>query len=77
MILFGYTKPKMIVAEKGKHIRARDDVYVPKYIDEDGNLIEEHIPYYSTTLFPPDIITEEKMHEWYIEEDIRLEGGKY
>ena len=28
MILFSYTKPKMIVADEGKHIRDKKDVYV-------------------------------------------------
>lgn len=70
MYLFDYTKPRMIVAEKGKHIRARNDVYVPEHTDENGNLIEEHKPYYTTTIFPPDIIDEQEMHKLYVEEEI-------
>lgn len=65
MIFFSYTKPKMIVAEEGKHIREKNDVY---YKNEE----EEHIPYYSTTIFVPDTFTEEQMRELYIEE-----GGDY
>ena len=53
MLFFNYTTPKMIVAEQGKHIRAINDVYVPEHKDEEGNLIPEHIPYYSTTIFVP------------------------
>ena len=70
MILFDYTKPKMIVADKGKHIRSIDDVYVAEYVDEEGNIIPEHFPHYSTTIFVPDNFTEEQMNELYVEEDI-------
>lgn len=73
MVFYDYTHPKMIVAEKGKHIRARNDVYVAEHYDENGNIVPEHIPYYTTTIFVPDIYTEEKVNEDYIEEDITLE----
>lgn len=63
MQLFDYTKPKMIVADEGKHIRSKDDVY---YKNEE----EEHMPYYSTTIFVPDTFTEEQMNELYVEEAI-------
>ncbi len=63
MKYFGYTIPKMIVADEGKHIRSKDDVY---YKNEE----EEHFPHYSTTIFVPDSFTEEQMTELYIEEDI-------
>lgn len=65
MQLFSYTKPKMIVADEGKHIRSVDDVY---YKNEETG--EEHFPYYSTTIFVPDSFTEEQMNELYVEEDI-------
>lgn len=68
MILFDYTQPKMIVAEKGKHIRQINDIYKEAYIDEQGNEVPEHIPYYSTTIFVPDSFTEEQMNELYVEE---------
>ena len=70
MILFNYTKPKMIVADEGKHIRDKQDVYIPEHKDEEGNLIPEHFPHYSTTIFVPDNFTEEQMNELYIEETI-------
>ena len=70
MTLFDYTKPKMIVADKNKHIREISDVYVPGYIDDNGNTIPEHIPYYATTIFVPDSFTESQMYELYVEEDI-------
>jgi hypothetical protein len=51
----------MIVADEGKHIREKNDVY---YKNEE----EEHFPYYSTTVFVPDTFTEEQMNELYVEE---------
>lgn len=70
MILFDYTKPKMIVADKGKQIRNKNDVYVAEHIDEEGNIVPEYFPYYSTTVFVPDSFTEKDMYEQYVEEDI-------
>lgn len=70
MILFDYTKPKMIVAEKGKHIRSVNDVYTEEYVDEEGNVVPEGYPHYATTIFVPDTFTEEQMNELYVEEDI-------
>ena len=61
MQLFDYTMPPMIVADKGKHIRSKDDVYYK-------NGEEEHFPYYATTIFVPDTFTEEQMNELYVEE---------
>lgn len=68
MKLFSYTRPKMIVADEGKQIREIDDVYIAEYVDEEGNIVPEHFPYYSTTIFVPDSFTEEQMNELYIEE---------
>ena len=70
MKYFSYTKPKMIVAEEGKQIRAVNDVYVAEHTDEEGNLVEEHFPYYTTVIFVPDSFTEEQMNEEYVEENI-------
>lgn len=69
MQYFSYTKPKMIVADKGKQIRDKNDIYVAEHTDKEGNIIPEHIPYYSTTIFVPDSFTEEQMNELYIEEN--------
>lgn len=70
MQLFSYTKPKMIVADRGKSIRAKNDIYKEAVKDEEGNIIEvEHQPYYSTTIFVPDTFTEEDMYDLYVEED--------
>ena len=70
MKLFSYTKPKMIVADERKHIRDKQDVYVPEHKDEEGNIVPEHFPHYSTTIFVPDDFTEEQMNELYVEETI-------
>lgn len=39
-------------------------------IDENGDIVPEHFPYYSTTIFVPDSFTEEQMNELYVEEPI-------
>ena len=71
MQLFSYTKPNMIVADKGKQIRSKDDVYVAEHTDEEGNVVPEHFPYYATTIFVPNGFTEEQMNELYIEEEVK------
>ena len=70
MFLLKHTKPKMIVSEEGKHIRGVNDVYVPEHTDEEGNVVEEHFPYYTTVIFVPESYTEAQMNEDYIEETI-------
>lgn len=71
MKLFDYTKPKIIVADKGKKIRDKNDIYTEEYIDENGNQVEEHFPYYTTIIFPgAQIETLEQAEEIYVEEDI-------
>lgn len=67
MELFTYTKPKMIVASRGKRIRDKNDI---EHIDENGNFIK---PYYSTTIFVPDNFTEQMMNELYVEEELPSE----
>jgi nanoRNase/pAp phosphatase (c-di-AMP/oligoRNAs hydrolase) len=63
--------PKRIVAVEGKYVRSKNDVYVPKHYDEQGNIVEEHIPYYTDTVYVPDSFTEEQMNEIYVEEEIK------
>jgi hypothetical protein len=70
MVLIKHIKPVMVIADEGKHIRSVNDVYVAEYTDENGNVIPEHFPHYSTVLFVPDLFTEEQMNELYVEEDI-------
>lgn len=68
MTLFDYTKPKMIVADKGKKIRAKNDLGIEAYTDENGIKVPEQKPYYATTIFVPDNFTEEDMNNQYIED---------
>lgn len=70
MQLINWTKPKMIISDQGKHIRDKQDVYVPEHYDEEGNLIPEKTPYYFTIIFVPDDFTKEQMNELYVEETI-------
>lgn len=72
MQLISYTKPRVLIADEGKHMRDKNDIYTPAKYDEDGKLIEEeHFPYYSTLIFPAEQLdTLEKCEEIYIEEEI-------
>lgn len=69
MMIITHTPSVMLVADKGKILRAKNDVYVPEYIDENGNRIDEHIPYRTSVVFLSSIITEEEARNLYIEED--------
>ena len=70
MQLINWAKPKMIISDEGKQIRDKQDVYIPEHKDKDGNIVPEHFPNYSTTIFVPDDFTEEQMNELYVEEVI-------
>lgn len=70
MQLINWAKPKMIISNEGKYIRDKQDIYVPEHKDEEGNLIPEHFPHYSTTIFVPDDFTIEMMNDLYVEETI-------
>ena len=65
MKLITYTNPKMIIADEGKKIRAKDDTW---YIEDETGV--EHSPKYSTVIFVPKSFTEAQMNAFYIEEDI-------
>lgn len=69
MKLLSYTNPAMIIAEEGKQIRDKNDVYKEAYIDDQGHNIDEHFPHYSTVIFVPNNFTENEMKELYIEEN--------
>lgn len=71
MKLINYTTPRILIADEGKHFRNVDDTYKEAYIDENGNEIEEHFPYYMTMCFPGvQIQTLEQAEELYVEEDM-------
>ena len=74
MELITRTKPNLLIADEGKNIRSRNDIYIPAKYDEQGNLIEEEkIPYYSTLIFLADNIDTSKINELYVEEEIEKE----
>lgn len=75
MIYMGYTKPKLLIADEGKQIRDKNDVYVPEKKDEEGNIIElAHFPYYSSVIFLGEQINSlEECKEIYVEEEIEKE----
>lgn len=71
MQLITHTNPKLLIADEGKYIRSKNDVYEQEYTDAYGNVVPEHIPYYSTVIFPGiQIDTLEKAMEIYVEENI-------
>lgn len=70
MKLITDTKPHKILAEEGMQIRSKNDEYIPEHYDEEGHLVPEHIPYYSTLIYVPDSMTEEMMNDIYVEEEI-------
>ncbi len=65
-----YTKPKLLIADEGKMLRAINDVYEAEHTDEQGNLISEHKPYYSSIIFLGDQINSlEECEKLYVEEE--------
>lgn len=71
MRLITHTQPRILIADEGKKIRSKNDVYEEEHTDEDGNVIPEHFPHYATVIFPAkQIDTLEKAMEIYIEEEI-------
>lgn len=71
MKLINYTNPRLLIADEGKHIRRKDDVYISEHKDkENEEIIPEHNPYYATVIFPAiELNTIEKCEEVYVEED--------
>ena len=71
MQFFDYSKPKLLIADKGKMLRSKNDIYVPAKYDEQGNIIEpEHLPYYASVIFLGEQInTLEQCKELYVEEE--------
>jgi len=61
-------KMKKLIADEGKQIRSINDVYKEAYIDEEGNEVEEHFPYYTTLIYLPKSIPNEDIEKMYIEE---------
>lgn len=55
-----YGKKKILIADENKHIRDIND--------------DDEIPYYATIIFLADNFDDSKLHELYIEEEIK--GGE-
>lgn len=73
MEIIKHTKPRLLIADENKHIRDVNDVYRKEYIDEAGNIIEEHKPYYSTVIFLADQIqTLEEAKKLFVEEEMEV-----
>lgn len=71
MQYIGYSKPKLLIADEGKKIRAKNDVYEAEHLDDIGNVIPVHEPYYATVIFLGDQISSlNECQEIYVEEDI-------
>ncbi len=66
-----HTTPAMVIAEKGKKLRDKNDEYKEAYTDEEGYEVPEHFPHYSTVVFIPNSLTEEQVKELYVEEEIK------
>lgn len=74
MQLIKHTKPKMIISDVGKWIRDINDVYIAEHYDEEGNLVPEHKPYYSSVIFLGEQINSlEECKKLYVEEEIEKE----
>lgn len=71
MEFIGRTKPKLLIADEGKQLRDKKDVYISEHIDEMANIVPEHTPYYSTLIFLGcQINSLEECQEIYVEEDM-------
>ena len=70
-----HTTPRLLIADEGKKIRSRSDEYIAEHKDEEGNLISEHKPYYSSVIFlGKQIQTLEDINNIYIEEVVSYEN---
>lgn len=58
---------KILLAKEGYLLKAKEDVYKEAYIDEFGNQIREHIPYFFEKGYIPESMTLEKAKEIYEE----------
>ena len=65
MQLINYTKPRVLIADEKKHMRDKNDIYVPATETE-----EEHKPYYASIIFLADNFDDSKLNELYVEEEI-------
>lgn len=64
MKYIAYQEPILLIADEGKKLRLKSDVYKAATETE-----EEHIPYTTGIVFLPKSITEEQAKEMYVEEE--------
>lgn len=62
-----------LVADEGFMLKRKDDNYSPEYINEYGNLIQEHFPNCFLDITIPKVFTMEIVKELYEEKD----GSEY
>ena len=60
-------KLNKLVADTNYLLKSKDDNYKPAYIDENGNKIDEYLPYSFKYAYVPDSITLEVAQEMYDE----------
>ncbi len=58
---------KVLIADEGKALKSKNDNYEEKHTDTNGNVIEEHFPYYFTKAYIPPTMTIDKATEQYDE----------
>lgn len=56
---------------EGYVLKRKDDNYIPKSTDEEGNIVEEYVPYYFETAYVPNNMSIGKLKEIY--EEVKLE----
>ena len=65
-----YGAKKILIADENKHIRDINDIYEEEHYDEEGNLIPQKKPYYSSVIFLGEQINSlEECKELYVEEE--------
>lgn len=60
-------KLNKLIATSGYLLKSKDDIYIKSYVDEDGNVIEEHLPYGFEYAYIPESITLETAQSLYDE----------
>lgn len=64
-----YGNKRILIADNNKHIRSIDDAYVEEHY-EDGILIPEYKPYYTSVIYLADNFDISKIKDLYVEEDM-------
>ena len=70
MEIRNFGRKKVLIADNNCHIRDINDIYEKEHYDEEGNLIPQKKPYYTSVIFLADNFDDSKLNELYIEEII-------